>query len=342
MLLERSATPQVCPPAVLTADDPVQFAQLTPGWPAEYVQLSPGRLSASVQVLNLSHVQLLRETVDKSLLKRGLASCRSPLVFAFPLAAEGIAKAGGRDIPAMAGMLADGSGHPDVVTSGYVDLACLAFDEEWFGQACLLAGGGELAEALSRHKTLFIAPEKLTGVRAMFGAVMGLGHALPGAACIRAGEDLLLSVLDLVTLSGFQPGPASRAHVQVTDAALELVLDGGLEACSVLELCQRLGVSRRYMQLCFTKVYGKSAVQVLKSVRLGKVREALVAARKEVRRETIGDIAARWGFWHWSHFSRDYKAQFGELPSETLGNSGITSGNTAVFDEDGNGSADLG
>ncbi|MEH0069273.1 helix-turn-helix domain-containing protein [Pannonibacter sp. Pt2-lr] len=64
---------------------------------------------------------------------------------------------------------------------------------------------------------------------------------------------------------------------------------------------------------------------MLKSVRLGKVREALVAARKEARRETIGDIAARQGFWHWSHFSRDYKAQFGELPSETLGNAGVMS-----------------
>lgn len=325
MLLERSATPQVRPPAVLTADDPLQFAQLTPEWPAEYVQLSPGRLSASLQLLNLNHVQLLRETVDKSLLKRGLASCRSPLIFAFPLAAEGIAKAGGRDIPAMAGLLADGSDHPDVVTSGSMDLACLAFDEEWFRQASLLAGGGELAEALARHTALFIPPEKLTRVRALFEAVMGLGHALPDAACIRAEEDLLLSVLDLVTVSSFQPGPASRPHVQVTDAALELVLEGGLEACSVLELCQRLGVSRRYMQYCFTKVYGKSAVQVLKAVRLSRVRASLLAARKEARRETIGDIAARWGFWHWSHFSRDYKAQFGELPSETLGKPGAIS-----------------
>ncbi|MEH0069272.1 hypothetical protein V6L77_01365 [Pannonibacter sp. Pt2-lr] len=65
---------------------------------------------------------------------------------------------------------------------------------------------------------------------------------------MRAGKTCSLSVLDLFTLSGFQPGPASRPHLQVADAALELVLEGGLEACSVLELCQKLGVSRRYMQ----------------------------------------------------------------------------------------------
>jgi AraC family ethanolamine operon transcriptional activator len=32
----------------------------------------------------------------------------------------------------------------------------------------------------------------------------------------------------------------------------------------------------------------------------------------------IGDVAARWGFWHFSQFSADYRRMFGELPSETL------------------------
>jgi len=32
----------------------------------------------------------------------------------------------------------------------------------------------------------------------------------------------------------------------------------------------------------------------------------------------LSDIAARWGFWHLSHFAADYKSMFGELPSETL------------------------
>jgi AraC family ethanolamine operon transcriptional activator len=31
----------------------------------------------------------------------------------------------------------------------------------------------------------------------------------------------------------------------------------------------------------------------------------------------VQDIAARWGFWHLSHFANDYRRMFGELPSET-------------------------
>jgi transcriptional regulator GlxA family with amidase domain len=29
-----------------------------------------------------------------------------------------------------------------------------------------------------------------------------------------------------------------------------------------------------------------------------------------------GDVANAWGFWHMGQFARNYKRQFGELPSE--------------------------
>jgi len=35
------------------------------------------------------------------------------------------------------------------------------------------------------------------------------------------------------------------------------------------------------------------------------------------RNDTVGDVAARWGFWHLSRFAADYSRLFGELPSAT-------------------------
>ena len=58
------------------------------------------------------------------------------------------------------------------------------------------------------------------------------------------------------------------------------------------------------------------------------VLRALNAVRRELRvatgspDEPIAAIAARWGFWHMGQFSRDYKQQFGELPSVTLRRAG--------------------
>ena len=52
----------------------------------------------------------------------------------------------------------------------------------------------------------------------------------------------------------------------------------------------------------------------LRQVRLRRVHQALLAAREE----SVGDIAARWGFYNGSSFAKTYKEFFGELPSETL------------------------
>jgi AraC family ethanolamine operon transcriptional activator len=62
-------------------------------------------------------------------------------------------------------------------------------------------------------------------------------------------------------------------------------------------------------------------VKFLRALRLNAVRRALKQAAGS-ERVAVADIAARWGFWHLSHFSADYKAMFGELPSETLRRTG--------------------
>jgi AraC family ethanolamine operon transcriptional activator len=49
----------------------------------------------------------------------------------------------------------------------------------------------------------------------------------------------------------------------------------------------------------------------LNTMRLNAVRRRLKEAR------SVTDAATELGFWHFGHFSRDYKELFGELPSET-------------------------
>ena len=66
----------------------------------------------------------------------------------------------------------------------------------------------------------------------------------------------------------------------------------------------------------FQDVLDLNPVKFLRALRLNGVRRELKRADPE--RETVADVAARWGFWHLSHFAADYRAMFDELPSETL------------------------
>ena len=67
-------------------------------------------------------------------------------------------------------------------------------------------------------------------------------------------------------------------------------------------------------------------VAYIRTMRLNGVRRELKMANPHT--DTVQDIAARWGFWHLSHFCTDYRLMFGELPSATLRHS---SSNSAEF-----------
>jgi AraC family ethanolamine operon transcriptional activator len=77
-----------------------------------------------------------------------------------------------------------------------------------------------------------------------------------------------------------------------------------------------LDISRRTLQYSFQEVLDLNPVKFLRVMRLNGVRRVLRAA--DPQNDTVGDVAARWGFWHLSRFAADYREMFGELPSDTL------------------------
>ncbi|WP_282433594.1 helix-turn-helix domain-containing protein [Okeania hirsuta] len=66
----------------------------------------------------------------------------------------------------------------------------------------------------------------------------------------------------------------------------------------------------------FKDLFGVSPMRYLKIRRLNAVRQRLKASEPE--NCSIVFLANEFGFYCPSHFTRDYKAMFGELPSETL------------------------
>lgn len=83
---------------------------------------------------------------------------------------------------------------------------------------------------------------------------------------------------------------------------------------TVPDICRAIGASRRALQYVFEDVLQLSPVAYLRLMRLNRVRVSLL----QTGNGSVGDVAARWGFWHLSRFAADYKSLFGELPSATL------------------------
>ena len=122
---------------------------------------------------------------------------------------------------------------------------------------------------------------------------------------------LILDNLDL-TLSPF----TGLSRTQVVRRAREFALSNIDEPLQIIDLCRELGVSRRALQYSFQDVLNVNPVAYLRLLRLNGARRDLInAAEKPVQ---VQDVVARWGFWHFSRFSAEYKKMFNELPSETL------------------------
>lgn len=80
------------------------------------------------------------------------------------------------------------------------------------------------------------------------------------------------------------------------------------------DLSLLLGVSPRTLQTAAHTVQGMSLHRYLLTKRLWAVHRMLTIRSTSV---PIKAIAQSYGFWHMGEFSRSYKAQFSELPSET-------------------------
>ncbi|MCC8976391.1 AraC family transcriptional regulator [Bradyrhizobium brasilense] len=79
------------------------------------------------------------------------------------------------------------------------------------------------------------------------------------------------------------------------------------------ELARQIGVSVRTLHDAIQRYRGVSLHRYLRLRRLWLVRQQLLAGAPSVK-----TCALAYGFWHLSDFSRSYRSQFGEAPSETL------------------------
>ena len=94
--------------------------------------------------------------------------------------------------------------------------------------------------------------------------------------------------------------------------AFEAIEEGSEKGVSVREIAKASRISRRTLEYAFRDRYGISPKAFINSQRLVRVRRDLLS-----KPGTIADSANRWGYWHMGQFARDYRNQFGELPSQT-------------------------
>ncbi len=86
---------------------------------------------------------------------------------------------------------------------------------------------------------------------------------------------------------------------------------------SLADVCREVGCSARALQTAFRDHGRRGPMEFLRELRLDKVHAELKAAGGGVG--GVREVAHRYGFLHLGHFAAQYRARFGERPSETRG-----------------------
>jgi transcriptional regulator GlxA family with amidase domain len=104
-----------------------------------------------------------------------------------------------------------------------------------------------------------------------------------------------------------------RQIVRRLDAAARANLD---RFVGIAELCRLAGVERRTLLRAFRAIHATTPSRYLRALRLDLAKQALLAPG--AGRKTVTEVATRFGFRELGRFAADYRAAFGESPSETL------------------------
>jgi len=176
----------------------------------------------------------------------------------------------------------------------------------------------------NNHVTLL--PDRMEQIKAYLQEIFWLGQHNPD--WLQQPHVSQLVADDFVPLLVRSLPPHGKAKLALKRfRRASLVARGEKEMTDCLEqpltlkdLAQRLGSSSSALSYGFQDLFGMSPMRYLKVRRLNAVRRLLKARHPEGT--NVKALAGRFGFWNSGHFARDYKALFGELPSETLAGCG--------------------
>ena len=320
-----------------TSDADAQ-AQAQPDWTLHYQQLSGGAFSGRVHHIDLPGLRLVREDSNCSLHQQGTLGHHS-IGLALPLVQLGTARFSGQPVPTGSMMVGRGD-TLDLVTTPQFSLIAVVVDETllrplwqhmyqkptavWLDQQRVLPARAAAVQVVQQmHLQLM---QRLAG---LWPQQQGKRHhtqegqtwdpastqAPPSPhTLLQWRDDLLMEWIEALPeqVNGTdRPSLQHRRHL--VHRALDLMQAHAQEPLSILQLCQALGTSRRLLNYAFMDRLGTSPLKYGTALRLAQM-------RRELQRggTTVAQAASHWGFWHLGQLARNYRAQFGELPSQTL------------------------
>ena len=292
-------------------------------WNQDYSQLTAGCAESSLMQLTTTGCHLFLEQINQRVVQNGVAP-RDKMCFAVPINVPGSIRMQGREVDDSSLFFLHGGEEFMFHMPMGMELLSITFERELFDEALEQTASAKDLNRLLRQPVIRVSPQRFAQARRRLLALFSqaLVHEDLDSTQARAREVALEQAM-LSELLQLMIDPACDKHQRspsstrsfIVEKCHRLATTEMINVPSVIDLCERLQVSRRTVQNSFRSVAETTPLNYLRSVRLNGVRRTLMSTR--ACELTIGDAAAQWGFYHLSHFAAEYQELFAELPSHT-------------------------
>ena len=298
-----------------------QQASMLRAWNQQYCQISAGAFDGYVTEIDTGAVRVTVERMNRAMLQRGElpAGC---IAIGIPLALHGHSRLCGHTSHIDGLHIFSGRDGFEFVSPADHLLVDIEFYPSRFNSPVLREALQRIATQLGDRSRVLDLPSvhmgaMRTALRTLLQAVSKDPALLDNAAVRESFEKSLVYALTelLGTDGGTEPGlrPSMPRSWQLVKAAWSEIENTASDCpLSVAELTAMLQVSRRNLQYAFNETLAVNPAAYLRIERLNRVRNVMGQV------SSVTEAATRFGFWHFGHFAAEYRALFGELPSETF------------------------
>jgi AraC family transcriptional regulator, ethanolamine operon transcriptional activator len=303
---------------VIESHDVDEQAALLRGWNQTYTQMSPGAFTGSIAEVACSGARLFLEETNNALYQVGELP-RGLLAVGIPVNRPGLATFCGAPCEDVAVHVFSGSNGFEFQTPSGLIMAGIVIDADELSSVLAFDELEKVLPSLAYAHLRRVADDDAHCLRQLFTGVFEIfrfqPHLADNAALLQALKQSLLSNMAHALVGNRmmdEPLISPGRRWRIVASARELVTERPDSPITVAELCVTLRISRRSLQYCFQDVLGLGPAEFLRNVRLDGARRAIKSA------QSVTEAATLWGFWHFGRFAQDYRAMFGELPSEAF------------------------
>ena len=287
-------------------------------WDMDFRQLDSGRLDVQVSAVAGENLQLVRFNIN-----RGFHQLGSPpegmLAFGFSAPTSSEMSSNGADAPPGSMQNFNLTGGFDIVSNAGFSGYAVIMPPDYL---CELAERNEICttlDSLNSAATQWYSANTMAVSRSLESLYRAAGQTDGGGLGEFAelvNEEVGTAILQELARTTVRQQIISQPYKAGVLRRVRDVLNNVDELpITVAELCSRVGSSSSSLNRIFLSEYGISPKSYIRARCLSAARDELVCAPPGTR---VSDIANKWGFWHMGQFAKDFRALFGELPSQYL------------------------